>query len=67
MKTSSIGHETDVQVEPVVIKLNQRKRNVMLRKGLSVRPQKSLHKAKSIKPRTLLPDWLARKSNEEEA
>jgi hypothetical protein len=65
MKTHSPIHETDVQIEPVSLKMLNRKKRVAINKGLSLRPQKSLHKMKSFKPKTLLPDYLARKDESE--
>lgn len=64
MKTQTPIHETDVHVEPVTLKMQHRRKNVVLKKGLSLRPLKSMHRMKSVKPKTLLPDWLTRKDEE---
>lgn len=64
MKENSLIHETDVNLESVVIKTNNRRRNIMANKGLSLRPVKSLSRNKAIKPKTLLPAGFTRKEEE---
>jgi hypothetical protein len=64
MKENSLIHETDVNLESVVIKTNNRKRNILANKGLSLRPVKSLSRSKAIKPKTLLPAGFMRKEED---
>jgi hypothetical protein len=64
MKENSLIHETDVNLESVVIKTNNRRRSLIANKGLSLRPVKSLSRTKAIRPKTLLPAGFSRKEEE---
>ena len=65
MKENSLIHETDINLESVVIKTNNRRKTIMANKGLSLRPVKSLNRSRAIKPKTLLPAGFMRKEQEQ--